>query len=318
MLVRAFESTLATPRESRQRGDQGARASPRARGAGRAGGRARCARHRRPFARHLGRGLRSSCPRSRADEPTARTRQRHPHRPASPVSRDVGAHRPRLARSGYAPSRRLRIDPRAMVLVPREVCEKHSLRAALRRRSRASSGHGRSHRPRGRSTRPCSPRARCRACLANERLIRFVLAWNHGPAKSGPTATSSSALDPDDDERSARRSPRTLRDRWARHFATRTAIQLVRAMPEMTTSAQRRPPEPDRHRARLCAASLDRSPAIYVLVVVFPGPFDELRAKHAISQALPIIESARPGTAPSRSPSVHRRGAKAMRSPIRR
>ena len=56
--------------------------------------------------------------------------------------------------------------------------------------------------------------------------------------------------------------------------------------------------------------------AIYVLVVVFPGPFDEIRAKHAISQALPIIESLVLAL-PPRDPPPSVSGAKAMRSPTR-
>jgi hypothetical protein len=57
--------------------------------------------------------------------------------------------------------------------------------------------------------------------------------------------------------------------------------------------------------------------AIYVLVVVFPGPFDELRAKHAVSHSLPVIESLVLAL-PPRDPPPSTAGAKAMRGPIRR
>ncbi len=57
--------------------------------------------------------------------------------------------------------------------------------------------------------------------------------------------------------------------------------------------------------------------AIYVLVLVFRGPFDELRAKHAVSQALPGIESLVLAL-PPRDPPPSIAGARAMRKPLRR
>jgi hypothetical protein len=98
-------------------------------------------------------------------------------------------------------------------------------------------------------------------------------------------------------------------------FAIRRAIQVVRSMPEMGmlhkgATSNRTITEPS---FALIARSFA---AIYVLVVVFPGPFDEIRAKHAISQALPIIESLVLAL-PPRDPPPSVSGAKAMRSPTR-
>jgi hypothetical protein len=57
--------------------------------------------------------------------------------------------------------------------------------------------------------------------------------------------------------------------------------------------------------------------AIYVLVVVFRGPFEELRAKHAVTHALPAIESLVLAL-PPRDPPPTIAGAKAMRRPVPR
>jgi hypothetical protein len=207
----------------------------------------------------------------------------------------------------------LAIDPRAMMLVPREVCEAHrfvplfGVGAGLLLAMADPTdliGVQRAVLATGLEVEPC---------LANERLISFVLAWNH----AGEKRTHSDlvgALDPE--SLSARETlAKTVCDRWARHFAIRRAIQVVRAMPEMGMlhkggHLNRTVTEPS-------FALISRSfAAIYVLVVVFPGPFDEIRAKHAISQALPIIESLVLAL-PPRDPPPSVSGAKAMRSPTR-
>ena len=212
-----------------------------------------------------------------------------------------------VGRSGYVFSRRSHLDPRAMALVPRETCRKARHGPALRLWIPTASGDGRSHRPhrhlRGRA---CFGR-RCRARpLAPERLIRFILAWNvPSSSKSIPPAQR----ELDDDEKLAREHlAQGARDRWLRHFATRKAIQLVRAMPELENLHR------GGHLSRTVTeqdfACIARSFAgIYVLVVVFEGPFDELKAKHGVSQALPIIESLVLAL-PPRSPSVDRRSAR--------
>jgi hypothetical protein len=150
--------------------------------------------------------------------------------------------------------------------------------------------------------------------LANERLIQFVLAWKHGnDARSLGDILGTL----DADQRALRESfAATIRDRWTRHYAVRKAIHVVRAMPEMTTlyrggHLNRSVIEPE---FALIARSFA---AIYVLIVAFRGPFEELRAKHAVNHALPAIESLVLAL-PPRDPPPTIAGAKAMRRPAPR
>ena len=208
----------------------------------------------------------------------------------------------------------LAIDPRAMMLVPREICEQHcflplfGVGSSLLLAMADPTDLGGVHRV------VLTTGLEVEPCLANERLIRFVLAWNH----AGEQRTQRDVLGTlTPEEQSARETlAQSVCDRWARHFAIRRAIQAVRAMPEMAMlhkggHLNRTITEPS---FALIARSFA---AIYVLVVVFPGPFDEIRAKHAISQALPIIESLVLAL-PPRDPPPSISGAKAMRHTTRR
>ena len=204
----------------------------------------------------------------------------------------------------------LAIDPRAMTLVPREICEKHrvvplfgggsGLLLAMADATDVTAIHDT----------VLATGLEVEPGLANERLIQFVLAWNQlGDARS--VGDMVGALDPE--QRALREAlAATVRDRWIRHFAVRKAIQVVRGMPEMTTlyrggHLHRSVIEPE---FALIARSFA---AIYVLIVVFGGPFEELRAKHAVTHALPAIESLVLAL-PPRDPPPSTAGAKAMRS----
>lgn len=75
----------------------------------------------------------------------------------------------------------------------------------------------------------------------------------------------------------------------AQGSASDKALRVVRALPELPTlhrggQLHHMVTDPE---LGLIARSFA---AIYVLLLVFPGPFDELRAKRALLQALPIIE----------------------------
>jgi len=212
------------------------------------------------------------------------------------------------------PFEALAVDPRAMMLVPREICEKHrviplfgggsGLLLAMADPTNLSAIH----------EVVLATGLEVEPCIANERLIRFVLAWNHNPESRGNARNPQASEQGDELAREAL-AQRVL-DRWMRHFAVRRAIQDVRAMSEMATlhrggHLNRSIIEPE-------FAMVARSfAAIYVLIVVFRGPFDELRAKHAISQSLPAIESLVLAL-PPRDPPPSIAGAKAMRKPVRR
>jgi hypothetical protein len=76
---------------------------------------------------------------------------------------------------------------------------------------------------------------------------------------------------------------------WVRHLAARRAIPIVRALPEI----EQLPKGGHLHAAHAEAGFgyVARSFAgIYVLVLVFEGPFDELGVRRATQAALPAIE----------------------------
>jgi hypothetical protein len=208
----------------------------------------------------------------------------------------------------------LALDPRAMALVPREACERHSMVPLFGAGSGLLLAMVDPTNLAGIYEAALASGVDVEPALAPERLIRFILAWNYGSSsKSIPPPRR----DLDDEEKQAREQlAQAARDKWLRHFATRKAIQLVRAMPELENLHR------GGHLSRTVTeqdfACIARSFAgIYVLVVVFEGPFDELKAKHAVSQALPIIESLVLAL-PPRDPPPNMAGARAARRPIRR
>jgi hypothetical protein len=204
----------------------------------------------------------------------------------------------------------LAIDPRTLHLLPQEFCEKHCLLPLF------GAGSGlllsmadptnldaiyEAVRLTGLEVEPA---------LASEKLVRFVLAWNYGgPAR--PRPANEKEQEPVHDALAA-----TIRDRWMRHFAFHRALALVRSTPEVSTL--HRGGHLHRTISKDDLVCLTRSFAgIYVLVVSFRPPLDELRAKSAISQALPLIE-ALVLALPPRDPPPSIAGASAMRRPAPR
>jgi hypothetical protein len=204
----------------------------------------------------------------------------------------------------------LAIDPRALHLLPQAFCEKYCLLPLF------ASGSGlllsmadptdldaiyEAVRLTGLEVEPA---------LASEKLVRFALAWNVG----GPTRDRSpEEPGPEEGNESLAAS---VRDRWMRHFAFHRVFGAVRSMPELASLHR------GGHLNKTLALSdlvcVTRSFAgIYVLVTVFRPPLDELRAKSAISQALPAIE-ALVLALPPRDPPPTIAGASAMRRPVPR
>ena len=209
----------------------------------------------------------------------------------------------------------LALDPRAMALVPRDACERHAMVPLFGSGSGLLLAMVDPTNLAGIYEAALSSGVDVEPALAPERLIRFILAWK--VPGSAPKSIPPPARELDDDEKQAReRVAQGARDHWLRHFATRKAIQLVRAMPELENLHR------GGHLSRTVTeqdlACIARSFAgIYVLVVVFQGPFDELKAKHAVSQALPVIESLVLAL-PPRDPPPSIAGARAARRPILR
>jgi hypothetical protein len=141
--------------------------------------------------------------------------------------------------------------------------------------------------------------------LSDKRLIDLALRWKGRRVARGAEPAGTPEL------------ADAVRTRWERHFASRMAIELVRRRPEMPTL----------HKGGhlVFGANTERFgfiarsfAGIYVLILVFPGPYDEIKAKHAIARTLPAIESlvlALPPTDPS--PSTGAAMAGRMRAPRR-
>src|SRR5262249_34584930 len=125
----------------------------------------------------------------------------------------------------------LAIDPRAMTLIPREVCDAHCFVPLFGVGSGLLLAMSDPTDLAGVQRAVIASGLEVEPCLANERLIRFVLAWNH----AGEKRTHGDVVGRLDAEALGAREElaKTVCDRWARHFAIRRAIQLVRAMPEM-------------------------------------------------------------------------------------
>jgi len=126
----------------------------------------------------------------------------------------------------------LAIDPRAMTLVPREICEKHRvvplfggarLLLAMADATDVTAIHD-TVLATGLEVEPVWPtKGSSSSCLrGTSSATRAASAtW------SAPSTLTKGRL------REALAA--TVRDRWIRHFAVRKAIQVVRGMPEMTT-----------------------------------------------------------------------------------
>ncbi|HKQ67929.1 MAG TPA: hypothetical protein VJT73_01255 [Polyangiaceae bacterium] len=208
----------------------------------------------------------------------------------------------------------LATDPQAIALIPKETCEKYGilplfgagsgLLLAMANPTDVAAIHEAA----------LVTGLEIEPALANERLIRFVLAWNYGR-----TAKNARSMfgDLSAEERASREAAAdAVRRRWMRRFGSKKGLQLVRSMPELATL--HRGGHLNRAVIEQDFACIARSFAgIYVLVVVFGGPFDELKAKHAIVQALPTIE-ALVLALPPRDPPPSVAGARAARRPLRR
>jgi hypothetical protein len=113
-------------------------------------------------------------------------------------------------------------------------------------------------------------------------LLRLALAWkSRRPAEPAAFEPPSAER-----ERLAEDTKRALLGR----FAARRALRVVRALPEIPTLRKGGHVHRTVHEASQSVVVRSFG-GIYVLVVILPERFDEIRAKHAVLQALPAIES---------------------------
>jgi len=123
--------------------------------------------------------------------------------------------------------------------------------------------------------------------VAGESMRALLERWP-GRGDTRSYAEVIAGIDPEArSEREARAA--VAREAWQRHLSSRRAIAAVRELPEMETLHK----GGHLHHSESDGGSgfMARSfAAIYVLILVFDGPFDELRAKRAMMNALPTVE----------------------------
>ncbi len=188
---------------------------------------------------------------------------------------------------GLASAEGVRVDPGAMGVVPRAVCARHRILPIARNGDRLVIAMAE---PRDASAVydvVLTTGLDVEPVFAGESMAAFF----HHLDDGGDTRTYDEVMASMHPRLRATREPRAqaARDAWARTMRARRAMNEVRALPEMASlkkggHLRHMAGEPDfGYLARSFAA-------IYVLVLIFDRPFEELLAKRAVTQALPSIE----------------------------
>jgi hypothetical protein len=188
---------------------------------------------------------------------------------------------------GLASAQGVRVDSRAMGVVPRAVCARHRILPIARDGDRLVIAMADPRDADAVADVVLITGLDVEPVFAGESMAAFFKHLDDG----GDTRTYDEVMAAIPAEiRAARQDrARAAGDAWARAMRTRRAIAEVRALPEM----------PSLHKGghlrhmvtEPAFGYVARSfAAIYVLILVFDGPFDELLAKRAVAQALPVIE----------------------------
>jgi MshEN domain len=191
------------------------------------------------------------------------------------------------------------MDPRLIELVPPALCEQYRLVPLYVRRSRLGMA----------MSNPAdldAIRNVALACgrdiepvLCDARLIDLALRWKRRRTVTSTLPAGTPALGD------------SVRERWERYFGAHKAIALVRRHPEM----------PNLHKGAHLVFGVNSDAfgcfaksfaGIYVLILVFAGRYDEIKAKHAVANTLPVIERLVLAL-PPRDPSPQTGGAMANR-----
>jgi Type II secretion system (T2SS), protein E, N-terminal domain len=188
---------------------------------------------------------------------------------------------------GLASAQGVRVDPGAMAVVPRAVCARHRILPVARTGDRLVIAMADPRDADAVYDVVLTTGLDVEPVFAGESMAAFFQHLDDG----GDTRTYDDVMAAiPADARAAREDrARRARDTWARTMLTRRALAEVRALSELEGL---RKGGHVRHMATGpgfgCVA---RSfAAIYVLILVFDNPFDELLAKRAVAQALPTIE----------------------------
>ncbi len=208
-------------------------------------------------------------------------------RPPVAALHSVGPEDVAAVQYGLASAQGVRVDPGAMAVVPRAVCARHRILPVSRTGDRLVIAMADPRDADALYDVVLTTGLDVEPVFAGESMAAFF----HHLDDGGDTRTYDDVMAAIPEATRAAREDRArrARDLWARAMLTRRALAEVRALPELLGL---RKGGHVRHMATEpgfgCVA---RSfAAIYVLILVFEGPFDELLTKRAVAQALPTIE----------------------------
>ncbi len=188
---------------------------------------------------------------------------------------------------GLASAQGVRVDPGTIGVIPRAVCARHRILPIARDGGRLVIAMAEPRNADAVHDVVLTTGLDVEPVFAGESMAAFFRHLDDG----GDTRTYDEVMAAIPPETRAAREGRALRarDAWARTMRARRAIADVRALPEMLSlhkggHLRHMVSEPD---FGCWARSFA---AIYVVILIFEGPFDELLVKRAVTQALPTIE----------------------------
>jgi hypothetical protein len=194
----------------------------------------------------------------------------------------------RLSRQyGLAGGVSLWMDPRATELVPRALCERHRIVPVGKHGSTLVIGMADPQNLDAVHDVVLVTGLNVDPVIAGASMIALYARWNDG--HDTRTYDEVIAAIPEDERPRREVFARAAAAAWSRHLASRKAVAAIRALPETATL----------HKGGHVHVTVNEPgfgyvarsfAAIYVLVVVYDHPFDELGAERAVRAALPAIE----------------------------
>jgi hypothetical protein len=179
------------------------------------------------------------------------------------------------------------MDPRATELVPRALCERHRIVPVGKHGSTLVIGMADPQNLDAVHDVVLVTGLNVDPVIAGASMIALYARWNDG--RDTRTYDEVMAAIPEDERPGREESARAAAAAWSRHLASRRAIAAIRALPETGTLHKGGHVHVTVNEATFGYVARSFA-AIYVLVLVYDGPFDELGAKRAVLAALPAIE----------------------------
>jgi hypothetical protein len=221
-----------------------------------------------------------------ATEPEATSTEDDAVLPPTPLHR-ASKDDAQAALQGLASAQGVRVDPGAMAVVPRAVCARHRVLPIARSGDKLVLAMADPQNADAIRDVVLTTGLDVEPVFAGETMAAFFNVLDDG---SG-AATYEQAMAAVTPEHRAEREPKAERARleWLHAMRTRRVLADLRALAELDTlrkggHLRRMMSEGDLHYVARSFAG------IYVLVVVYDGPFEELLAKRALAHALPTVE----------------------------